>query len=173
MNKKEIALEVKVAYLEFMAVINAMTEDEYTFQFQEKWSAAHQLEHIVLCVQPLVQVYGMNPTAIEQMFGRTNRPNRSYEELKDLYIQKLEAGGKAPESFLPKVQGTKDQLLYTLNQLIEEFQQEIIALDEFELETLQIPHPLLELISLKEMAYNAIYHVQHHQNLMLQYLKHK
>jgi hypothetical protein len=170
MNRREIVLELKVSYMEFMAVINDMTEAEYTYQFQDKWSAAHQLEHIVLCVEPLVQVYGMNPTAIEQMFGKTDRPNKSYEDLKDLYISKLQGGGKAPDSFLPKVQLSREELIYTLHQLIEEFQQEILALDENELETILIPHPLMELITLKEMAYNAIYHVQHHQALMMQYL---
>lgn len=172
MNKKEIVIELKEKYFSFMACVHAMSELEYTFQYADKWSAAQQLEHIVLCVQPLVQVYEMNTLAIEQMFGRVVRTNNSYDEVVALYLQKLNQGGSAPESFLPKAQYSRDQMIYQLHESIENLQYAIAALDEEELESLQVPHPLLESISLKEMLYSAIYHVEHHHNAIVENLSH-
>ena len=48
-------------------------------------------------------------------------------------------------------------------ELIEKLNKEIEVFTEEELDTLLIPHPLLRNISLREMLYNAIYHVEHHQ----------
>lgn len=45
--------------------------------------------------------------------------------------------------------------------------------EEEDLETLLIPHPMLGKITLKEMLYNAAYHVQHHQNQTIKNLTNK
>ena len=50
--------------------------------------------------------------------------------------------------------------------LIDKLISEIDVFTENELDTLSIPHPLLGSISLREMLYNAIYHVEHHQKII-------
>lgn len=171
MHKQEIIAKLKDNYFSFLVSIHELSEEEYTFQYEDKWTAAQQMEHIVLCVQPLVQVYGMNTMAIEQLFGKTARRNNTYDELVEMYLSKLQAGGKAPTNFLPQSHYSRAQMLHQLNELIQTLQDQIMAFNETELETLLIPHPLLESITLKEMLYNAIYHVEHHQTLMLDNLK--
>ena len=41
-------------------------EDTFNYKFQEKWAAGQQLAHIVMCVKPLVYVFGLDKVLIEQ-----------------------------------------------------------------------------------------------------------
>ena len=165
MNKCEIKDSLEKRYSNFAEFINGLSNDEFLFIYQSKWSAGQQLKHIVLCVNPLVQVFGMPAKMIEQNFGKTENPGRTYEKLLTDYLEKLNQGGKAPNQYVPEVvsENEKLELLKTLPELIEKLNKEIEVFTEEELDILLIPHPLLGNISLREMLYNAIYHVEHHQ----------
>lgn len=164
MNKKEIINQINEHYGKFIEYMIKLSQDDFEFRYQEKWSAGQQLEHIVMCVKPLVQVYGMPKSIIEQNFGKVNRPNKTYQELLDEYKGKLKEGGKAPTQYVPEKESStqRDSLIETLQDLIEKLNSKVDVFEEEELESLVIPHPLLGIITLKEMLYNAIYHVQHH-----------
>lgn len=164
MDKGKIIVLLFEHYNSFANYINRLTIDEYSFHDQQKWTAAQQLEHIVLCVKPLVQVFSMDKVAIEKTFGKTDNKSRSYDEVLAEYTSQLEQGGKAPERYLSgsTLPGEKQNLMETLLQNIETLSSRIELFTEVELDSLQIPHPLLGSLTLREMLYNAIYHVQHH-----------
>lgn len=172
MNQFEIIAQLNTKYGEFVQHINQMGEKDYLFSYQNKWNAAQQLNHLVLCVQPLVYVYSLPRISIEEKFGRIVRINKTYDELKEIYLTKLEQGGKAPEQFIPQSQvlQSKAELVQQLTGLIAKFNEAISKIEPTDFESLQIPHPVLGLITLKEMAYNAIYHVEHHQKSMVHWL---
>lgn len=165
MNKQEIINALTQKYGSFVEYINGLTVEEYVYQNQQKWTAAQQLEHLVLCTKPLVKVFAMNKSVIEQTFGQTDRQNRSYEELVNLYFEKLKSGGKAPERFDPTatVSSSREVLCESLTKLIHELGLKIETFTDQELDQLLVPHPLLGQLTLREMLYNTIYHVQHHQ----------
>lgn len=172
MNKNTITDLLNENYVSFIDYINALTSEEYNFSFQNKWSAAQQLEHIILCVKPLVKVFGMEKTEIGQNFGKSDRPSRTYKVLLHEYLKKLNEGGKAPDRFVPVnipanqkevSTGLLKKMITDLCLLIEKF-------SEQELDAFYIPHPLLQNLTLREMLYNAIYHVEHHHEAAKQNL---
>lgn len=170
MNQVEITKELAKKYAEFVQRIHQLSEEEYLFHPSPgKWNAAQHLNHLVLAVQPLVYVYTLPETAIEAKFGRVGRRNDTYEELKAAYLVKLKEGGKAPEQFVPKeeITASKEALTEQLMALITQYNAAILKLAKADFETLLIPHPLLGLITLKEMAYNASYHVEHHRKAIV------
>lgn len=173
MNKKEIINEIDLEYDRFINSMRELNEIDFEAKSKGKWSAKQQLEHIISCIKPLVQVYGMPKSLIEETFGKVNRPIKSYQELLDEYLKKLSEGGKAPSQFVPGEENTlnKDQLIQLLKSLIDKLTIRINLFEEAELESLLIPHPLLGKITLKEMLYNAIYHVQHHKKQTVDNLK--
>ncbi len=170
MNKQEIGELLTKNYQSFINYINDLTPQEYAFSYQQKWSAAQQLEHIVSCVKPLVQVFSMDKLAIEQNFGVTDKPSRSYDVLIKDYSEKLDRGGKAPNRYVPEtvLPEQRKELSNTLKKMIIELCTKIETFTEQELDTLCIPHPLLGNLTLREMLYNAAYHVQHHEELAKQ-----
>lgn len=168
MNKTEIKDSLRKQYSEFAEYINGLSYDDFLFTYQSKWSASQHLRHIVLSIAQLVQVFGMPKVIIEQKFGTIKNKSRTYENLLSDYLEKLNQGGKAPSKYVPDLvlKMEKDRQLNSLSSLIDKLVSEIEAFTENELDILAIPHPLLGSISLREMLYNAIYHVEHHQKII-------
>lgn len=175
MTKQDITTAFTTNYTAFTHYINSLSESEYAFSYEGKWTAGQQLEHIVMCVKPLVQVFSMDKNAIAQTFGTTDKPGRDYDTLLSEYKTKLTEGGKAPSKFVPETTSVEQRqaLSEKLPQLINSLNEKIETFTDAELDTLCIPHPLLGSISLREMLYNAIYHVQHHHRLAVANLKQK
>jgi hypothetical protein len=173
MTKKVIISSLTGKYDSFIKFINELTKEEYLYSNKGKWGAEQQLEHIVLCVKPLVQVFSMDKEIIGQTFGRTNRESRNYDALLNDYIGKLTEGGKAPDRYEPEttLSNSKEKLTESLVNLIKELCLKIDTFSEQELDSLLIPHPLLKNLTLREMLYNTIYHVEHHQNQIKQNLQ--
>ncbi|WP_410877578.1 DinB family protein [Myroides sp. DW712] len=169
MNQQEIKEQLELKYQSFVRHVEQMTEEEYQYHPVGKWNAAQHLHHLVLCVQPLVYVYMQPIKTVEERFGRVERLNKTYEELTEIYLGKLAAGGKAPEQFVPPADdsSSKEVLTQQLLALIGKLNEAIVQMEVNDFESVQIPHPLLGLITLKEMAYNAIYHVEHHQKALI------
>jgi DinB superfamily len=175
MNKQTIINLLNENYSSFVNYINQLTPAEYMFSYQLKWTAAHQLQHIILCVKPLVQVFSLDKMVIEKQFGITDRQNLTYEILLSQYLKKLQEGGKAPVQFLPEIalQNEQQNITESLLQLVKDLCLNIETFTENELDTLLIPHPLLGNLTFREMLYNAIYHVTHHQQQAEENLKYK
>ena len=175
MNKHTIIELFKEKYTRFIDSINSLSQDDYHYSYRQKWTAGQQMQHIVLCVKPLVQVYGMEKSAIEKSFGSTDRLGRTYEELKAEYLLKLVSGGLAPEKYVPKddIAPGREVLVKTLHNMVQKLCDEIETFTEQELDKLCIPHPLFGLLTLREMLYNASYHVEHHGELAILYLKNR
>lgn len=82
------------------------------------------------------------------------------------YVEKLAAGGRATSRFIPQpvgveLQGKRSQQLLGL---IDQLTRQIGHFTEKDLDTIIAPHPLLGRVTLREMMYFTIYHVEHHQN---------
>ena len=175
MTKTEIFNQLDTHYQFFNDYLAGLTTSQYVFSYQGKWDASQQLQHIIQSVKPLVKVFGMPPTMVLQAFGKSERDNWSYEVLKAEYLEKLKAGGKAPSQFLPAASSTdqRTEKLATLASLVNALKTRIANFEEADLESLHIPHPLLGNLTMKEMLYNCIYHVQHHQAQIAGYLEKK
>ncbi|MES2678515.1 MAG: DinB family protein [Bacteroidota bacterium] len=174
MNKQAIINRLTEKYQLFTLYIDALTTEDYKFSYQNKWTAGQQVEHLILCSKPLVKVFGMEPQLIIQNFGKTERAGRNEEALSYLYTEQLKAGGKAPEHFVPgpDLHAYEDRGTATLTALIKALCSRADTFSEQDLDNLLIPHPLLGKLTLREMLYNAITHVEHHHELTEQNLKH-
>jgi hypothetical protein len=112
---------------------------------------------------------------LKMIFGTTNRPSRTYDEVFTKYHQKLEAGGRATSRFIPKevLFYAKKKLILTLEKQIKKLGKQVNAFSENNLDYLIAPHPLLGKLTLRELLYFTIFHVEHHQLLIEKYLKEK
>lgn len=173
MKKEEIIRLIDQHHKDFIDFIKKLRPEDLEYHTNDKWSAKQQLQHIILCVSPLIRVFGMDEKLIEQTFGSVSRPNQSYDELKEEYIDKLQRGGKAPKIYVP-VNNTENQLemlMQSLTALVRTLCVQIENFSESQLESLVVPHPILKNITLKEMLFNMIYHVQHHHKQALETIR--
>jgi hypothetical protein len=102
---------------------------------------------------------------LKLIFGKANRPSRSYEALVEKYQSKLAAGGKSTPRFLPAdVQmEEREKSVHVLTGIVDSLVHQINKFSETQLDTLILPHPLLGKLTLREMLYFTIYHVGHHE----------
>jgi len=166
-NKRTIIDAITKSYDSFVSYVNGLTLEEFAFVYQQKWTAGQQVQHLILSVKPLVKILSMDKPVIEQMFGLSAKPSVTYDVLINNINEKLQQGGKAPDRFLPEaiLPEQKNEVCETLTKLIQELNVLIQNFTEEELDTLVLPHPLLGKITMREMLYVTIDHVEHHHVL--------
>ena len=150
---------------EFFSYINSLSDADFMFVPKDKWSAGQQLEHVYLCITPFTKALA-SKEYIEQKFGKVNRPTWSHQEIKTLYTNALQSGGKAPERFVPAIVelNKKVELTNSLKDTLKIISQHWETFTEQELDTLMLPHPLLGNMTIREMFYLMADHATHHLN---------
>jgi hypothetical protein len=109
---------------------------------------------------------------LKMNFGTANRPSRTYEALVERYNQKLANGGRATRPFVPKsvTLSRRNAVLTSYEKTIQQFLKRVSKLNESDLDVYIIPHPLLGKLTLREMLYFTLHHVQHHAQMTAQNL---
>jgi hypothetical protein len=167
MNIPEINSRLLENHRLFTDYIQSLSAGVFTLSENQKWTPGQQLDHIRRSVQPLAQGFRLPKWMIKMIFGKSNRPGRTYDELVKKYTQKLEEGGRASGRFLPKAltNAEKNNIIDSLNKDLKSITKNLSVFSENELDEIVLPHPLLGKLTIREMMYFTIYHVEHHLNL--------
>lgn len=132
------------------------------------WTPGQQLLHIHRSIKSVAFAFSLPRFVIKMKFGIANRPSRSYEELVARYLNVLKDKTPiAPKEYQPKFIYYK-QKNYTLNQTNKSLAKILKSLQEISEESLDLyilPHPLIDKLTLREILYFNIYHVQHHHKI--------
>lgn len=168
MDKQTLIKRLTENHQAFIACIEQLSSEDFQNSQNEKWSAGEQLEHIYLSVKPVGFAFRLPLFLLKLIWGKANRASRSYDELIARYHAKLASGSKATGPFVPKnVDLKKGELLKAkLKNVVSKLCLSLDAYSEDELDQYILPHPLLGKITLREMLFFTIYHVQHHENLI-------
>lgn len=165
MDRSNIIAGLTRKYTAFVDLVERMSEADFTFSLNgEKWSAGQQADHLCRSVAPLNKGLSAPEFVLKAMFGKSDHPTVSYDELVARYRKALESGGTAPDQFRPNAIAfeQKDRLTQELRRQIEVLCRNIEKFSEDRLDTLVLPHPLLGKLTLREMLYFTIYHAEHH-----------
>lgn len=171
MNKEEIQKALSSSYKSFIDFVSGLSEEEFQRAPADKWKAGQHLDHLIRAVDPLVKGLLLPKFIVKLIFGKANRPSKSYDDLVRKYKMKLEAGGKAGGRFIPTEisfaarKMSAEKLLMKVKQLGKN----VNSYSEQQLDTFILPHPLLGKVTLREMLYFTIYHAEHHENLVKRY----
>lgn len=175
MTKHEILDRLETNHNQFTSYLDSLNESDFEYAFSEKWSAGQQLKHIVLSVKPLAQGFLLPRFLLKIIFGKANRPSKTYEGLVLRYDEKIKLGGRASAAFLPKTIhfSEKDKLYRTLRNYLKSIKNSLENYTEGDLDLMILPHPLLGKITVREMLYFTAHHVVHHEQLIKLYLSQK
>jgi hypothetical protein len=167
MDKKQIAHALETNHNDFINYLNQLSEKDFEFAPNDKWSAGQQMQHIVLSVKPLVQVLVLPKGLIRMLFGVANRNGRTYDGLVERYNEKLQKGGRATGRFVPKpvYVSQRKAIEMELRNKVKKLVSQISNFSDDDLDKLILPHPLLGKITIREMLYFTVYHVSHHKRI--------
>lgn len=163
MDRQEIQELLTIQYGAFLALLRQMPDMQAHMAAPGKWSPAQQTEHLVKSVRPVTLAFGLPKFILPLLFGRSNRPGRSYDELVIRYKTKLAAGGRASRPFVPGTPTNLKSLYLQLERTVNKLGKRVNRFSEDQLDTLMLPHPLLGKLTLREMLYFTAYHARHHQ----------
>lgn len=167
-NKHELAAALEEKVNSFNNYVAALNKEQFETMPGGKWSAGQNLDHLIRSIKPLQLAYVMPKFLLKLMFGKANRPSRTYDELVLKYKTKLTAGGRASGQFIPPLISfeQKDLLIKKYDRHKQKLISKIEKQSEEDLDKYILPHPLLGKLTLREMLYFTIHHNEHHLALL-------
>lgn len=165
MTKKEIITKLRRNHQKFIRHINSLTQEEFEFNEPQKWSAGQELDHIVKSILPVSKMLNKK-SFIESKFGISDRKSWSYEKVIEKYHIELQNGAQATGQFIPDEISwdQKNNQIDKLREILNDVSDNLEGYTEDELNNLILPHPLLGKLTIREMLFFIIYHVEHHLN---------
>lgn len=163
-NKQFIESELKAQFEFLFTVFEKLPKEKLVSGSPQKWSAIMQLDHLIKSTRAVNRGLVIPKFLFPLITGKLKRNAFSYIEIVEMYTKKLEAGAKATGGYLPNKKTIND-----LPKLIGEFNKEQLRMienlkiwSEADLDKYVMPHPIIGKISVREMLFFTIYHIQHH-----------
>jgi hypothetical protein len=166
MNKNEIITNLNTAHSVFWDT--AIHLPNLSIAVNDKWSVGQNVEHINIALLRLGNYLSLPKKSIESNFGLSQRESISNEALIKNYLKALANGVKATAAFIPELnpETNKQELVDQGKNLLQAFISNLENWSEEELERYNCPHPVFGNITVREMLYFTIYHVQHHNEII-------
>ena len=175
MDKAQIAQKLVTRHKNFIATLSSLSDEDFQRRPREKWTAGQQLEHIIKSAKPVDMAFGPPIFVLKMKFGLSNRPSKTYEKLVGNYLRVLDKNKDyvLPERFAPNEIPFqyKEKKLKKLENLIQKLVSRLKRFTEEDLDPYILPHPVMGKLTLREMLYFTIYHVQHHDKQNIEKLR--
>lgn len=145
---------------EVVAYFSSLPEPIFSGGNEEHWSPGHHIKHLVLSNKPVA--HALTWPREKLRVWDEKQPRRSYADIQTLYQGRLGAGARAFGPFLPTVEGSQADAAAEYRGSIDLLHHGGLAWSEPELDQYALPHPVLGLLSVREMLYFTVLHNRHH-----------
>lgn len=166
MNSSEIVAALEQQERDSAAYWNAFGDAAFFQKIGSGWSPAETVRHLAKSTRAVAKALGYPKILLRLKFGRAKRASMSYDELVAAYRKKLDEGGQAGR-FAPSP-GDKDRTSITreFTSVQRELRTMIARWPEQKLDRIQLPHPLLGNLTVREMLMFTLYHQRHHMDVI-------
>ena len=103
LSLEEIDQRLHEATNEFVGSCSDINEEIFFYQPSDKWSIAQNVQHLIISAKRTTLAYSLPKFILKLYVGKSNRLSKPYDELVSKYKLKLQQGGRASSSFIPKV----------------------------------------------------------------------
>jgi hypothetical protein len=154
---------------EIASAVGGFSTEEFLTHQGEHWSPAEHLRHLVTAVRTLAQGMATPKLLLMLRFGLALKGSRSFEEVRELYRGALAAGGRASGRFDPATRKLEmepeDLRAFVLQRWARAGDQLDKGVGSWSTEALdryRAKHPLLGMMTIRELLYFTLYHNAHH-----------
>jgi DinB superfamily len=166
MNQSELLAKLKSEFSDMENLANTFEESVFFKQpHAEKWSAAQNIVHLINSTKGIASA--LKDPSVLGAYGKAERLSSDYETIKNNYrvgLTALQAKGM-PYKHLD-TEGSKENLLQNFKDINQKLLTRAAQLNEADFDSLQLPHPLLGMMTLREMLYFTADHTRHHFNIV-------
>jgi hypothetical protein len=163
-SKEQIVEELGQSFQSLCEAGKAVSDEDFNLSKNNKWTPAENLQHLVKATKMTSLAFTLPKFFHVLIYGKPARTSHPYSKIVDNYHKKLDAGATATGVYVPKKADYKKEELTT--RLDSEGQKLIRAINrkwkEEQLDRFQVGHPILGLLTARELAYFTIYHNGHH-----------
>jgi DinB superfamily len=166
-TREQIVRAFEEQEIESVEYWRAFDNDAFYRKIGSSWSPAETVRHLNKSMRPVVKALAMPKLFLRLVFGKPGRPSLTYDEFCGRYLQALAEGGQAGR-FAPTSQSRSDLATWRHTIMSEfarvsgELRRVIGRWPERKLDSLQLPHPLLGKLTVREMLFFTLYHQRHH-----------
>lgn len=129
---------------------------------EDAWNPRQLLDHILRSTAPIARSFGAPGAVLLRRFGAPEAGSRPFNAIEAVYRSELAGGAAAAGPFLPEEALTEAELVAEWRRAAADFHARLSSWSEADLDAHQLPHPLIGMLTLREMAMFAIYHCRHH-----------
>ena len=152
---------------ESVAYWNAFDDATFFAKIGEAWSPAENVRHLIKSIRPVVKALHTAKIILRLTFGKARRESMTYDALRARYQEGLDAGGQAGR-FAPSSRPETDReaIMGNFTRVNRELREAIARWPEKKLDVLQLPHPLMGKLTVREMLFFTHYHQRHHMDVV-------
>lgn len=167
-SKKEILSSIEKSRDEIFGYISSINASKFLEKPQSGWSGEENLRHLVNSGNTILLGIVTPRILTRIIFGRASRKPRSYVQIIEVYQKRIQQGRGAGIFTPVKTSSSndggrkKEKLLRKWNILCDRLLKLLEKWTEDELDTYRLPHPILGLLTVREMLFFFVYHNYHH-----------
>jgi hypothetical protein len=167
-SKNEIIFSLQDSAQHAQGWFNEIPADQFFTRQDPNWSASDNVDHMIKAVKPITKALKLPKMALQTLFGKPVNLSRSYEEICRIYSDEIAKGAKASGTFLPKQETPdmpeekKEELLGQLSMELDKLLSAVEKWEENDLDEVQLPHPIIGKITVREMLFFTIHHNLRH-----------
>jgi nitrate/nitrite-specific signal transduction histidine kinase len=168
-SKSEIITALQTQKLEIPAFLSSIPTAQFFDGSSERWSVAHHVHHITSAVN---RVAGGLQNAGALPKREPASASRDFATMHQTYLDTLhntpsetlrQLGSRVTLEERQDSDAYKTQLISSFASAIENFNASLENFNESNLENLGMPHPIMGLLSSREMVFFVVFHNTHHQ----------
>ena len=169
-SQAELLAALDAAEGEVRAYFGSLSTADFITRPGDAWSPAEHLRHLNRAVFAVARAFSIPRLLLRVRFGRARAPSRTCLELRDHYRALLAAGGRASGGFVPAredvaveaVEPYRGRILAHWARANQSLRAGLDRWSETDLERIRLPHPILGLLTAREMVFFTVYHAHHH-----------
>jgi hypothetical protein len=170
-SKDQLVTELDQSFNSLISISTLVKDDLYNVSKNNKWTPAENISHLVNATKMTTLAFSLPKFMHVLLYGKPARTSHGYNKIVDNYQNKLQDGAVATGLYVPKKTTYQKDKLHA--KLKTEGDKLIGALDkkwsDEQLDNYQIAHPILGLLTVRELAYFTLYHNSHHQESIRQH----
>ncbi|MGB1286326.1 MAG: DinB family protein [Aggregatilineales bacterium] len=170
-SREHIADALAIVAEQISTDVSAMTDAQFNAGTEFPWSAAGYLKHLLITMKMFGRGFRMSQEQLATQFGvNDSGESKTFDELVVMYDAKMATGWQAPTPVVPVNYRMPEGIADEKACLLETWQtvnQQILDLlqnwSEADLDTYQIPHQAIGVITMREMLFFNVHHNREHQ----------
>lgn len=151
--------------------IHDLNLDDYYSRYTKQWSTADTVQHLIKSMKPVNAAMRYPKLWLMVRYGTTERPSRRFDAVAGDYV-KLLAKGSYEDKHAPvlyevpysedEAEKFKKKDLRKWRRLSDDFLRIVVRWYDFQLDKYQLPHDVLDLITVRELVMFHVFHNKHH-----------